>query len=138
MKVILETFYPILRFQFLYALLWRQSYGKLRQPPPSTLADLEAFQLSVKEDSYLLDLYTQIELHTMRKLFLTVYVLRKSYAVAEADDVILSKVISQTNDFEELQIIIEYLGLAKKASQSACQLDDEIWVGDTAGELEFA
>lgn len=88
-KSILETFYPILRFQFLYALLWRQSYGKLRQPPPNTLAELEAFQLTVKEDSYLLDLYIQIELHTMRKLFLTVYVLRKTYAEAENDDVTL-------------------------------------------------
>ena len=43
LQAILNTFYPLLRIQFLYALYWRKNSGRLRSPPFGTLEELSEF-----------------------------------------------------------------------------------------------
>ena len=127
---ILSVFYPILRLQFLYAMQWRKNSGNLRTAPFSTLKELSEFHQAIAADEHLKDKYTEIEIQSMRKLFVTVNLLKQTYAPTAVDASILKRITEQTSDQEELDIIYEYLGLQQQSGADLEQMPENVWTGE--------
>ena len=64
----------------------------------------------------------------MRKLFVTVNLLKQTYAPTAVDASILKRITEQTSDQEELDIIYEYLGLQPGAELD--QMPENAWIGE--------
>jgi hypothetical protein len=76
------------------------------------------------------DKYTEIEIGSMRKLFITVNLLKWTYAPTALDASILKRITEQTSDQEELAIIYEYLGLQDLSGAVFRQMPENSWSGE--------
>ena len=99
----LNAFYPLLRIQSLYAVLWRQNSGKIKSLKGyDSLQELEQWANMINENENLLDSYVQIELHSLRKIFITVYTLKETYFPTLSNSKILKRIFDCSSDSQEL------------------------------------
>jgi hypothetical protein len=64
----------------------------LRTAPYSTLKELSDFQITIGKDEHLKDTYSEIEIQSMRKLIVTVNLLKQTYAPTAVDGSILKRI----------------------------------------------
>jgi hypothetical protein len=96
---------PILKLQFLNAVLWRKNEGKKKEFE----GNINDFEQLIHSDSFLQNLWVETQLPVMRKVFAVVYLIKSAVKSISSNDQILVQIAELTSDSSELDFIQKYL-----------------------------